>query len=128
MESKPRGARILSIPCKVVAALAVLSTLWFIPAHALNATNAGWGDVDQDRHQWWLGYGIRISVGLAVISIGLWVSRSKRVLISILSGVTVSGLLVLVAPKLTLLYSTLGLPGFFAAMRSEERRVGKECR
>ncbi|HSS95666.1 MAG TPA: hypothetical protein VLK33_01480 [Terriglobales bacterium] len=101
---------------RIVAGIAILSTLWFVRAYALNAANAGWGDADQDRHQWWLGWGVRISAALTAISIGAWVARSKQALISILSGTTVSGLLVLVAPKFTLLYSTLGLPGFFIAM------------
>jgi hypothetical protein len=35
--------------------LAVVSVLWFIRARHFNATNAGWGDQEQDRDQWLLG-------------------------------------------------------------------------
>jgi len=116
MPVKTKRNQILLISCALVAVLGVVCTLWFMRAHYFNATNAGWGDANQDRHQWLLGWGTRISAAIALICIVIWVALSRRALISIATGTALSGLLVLAAHGLPIIYATLALPGFFTAM------------
>ena len=97
---KPGGieyARILSTCSIVAGSLAVLSVLWFIRAYTLNSTNAGWGDLEQDRHQALLGWGIGISAAVALVCAVLTATRSRRALISITTGTALSGLAPLVS-------------------------------
>jgi hypothetical protein len=116
MSVKTKHNQILRISCAFVAVLSVVCTLGFMRAHYFNATNAGWGDADQDRHQWLLGWGTRISAAIALICIVIWVAISRRALISIATGAALSGLLVLAAHGFPIIYATLALPGFFTAM------------
>ena len=108
--------RILSAGCTVAAMLAVVTVLWFIQAHYFNATNAGWGDQEQDRHQWLLGWGIRISAIVALACVVITATRSRRALISITAGAALSGLIVLVAQWLPIVGMILAFPGLVVAL------------
>jgi hypothetical protein len=92
------------------APLAVVSLLWFMRAHVYNATNAGWGDQEQDRHQWMLGWGVRISAIVAI--------RSRRTLIAMATGVAVSGLVTLAGHWFPYISVILGFPGWLATLSS----------
>jgi hypothetical protein len=108
--------RILSVGSTVAGTLAVVSVLWFIRAHHFNATNAGWGDQEQDRHQWLLGWGIRVSAIVALTCILIIATRSRRALISIATGIALSGLAALVTPWLPIVGIVFGFPGVVAAL------------
>ncbi len=111
-------ARALSAPCMGAAPLAVVSLLWFMRAHVYNATNAGWGDQEQDRHQWMLGWGVRISAIVAMSCMVVVAIRSRRALIAMATGVAVSGLVTLAGPWFPYISVILGFPGWLATLSS----------
>jgi hypothetical protein len=102
--------------CGVVATFAVISLMWLLRTHYFNATNAGWGDQEQDRHQWLLGWGVRISFALTLICVGAIATLSKRVLIAITVGTALSLSSGLVASWLPMVGFVLGFPGGVAAL------------
>lgn len=102
--------------CTVASVFAMASALCFLRAHYFNATNAGWGDPEQDRHQWMLGWGIRVSAVVAPSCIAFVASRSKRALISILTGTAISGVATMLMLTRWSIGVILGLPGWFAAL------------
>jgi hypothetical protein len=110
---RPEYHRIFTAACAIVGVLAIVSVVWFLRAHYFNATNAGWGDQDQDRHQWLLGWGIRISALVALSCIAVVATISRRALISITTGLAVSGLAVVLAPRFPITGKICGFPGFF---------------
>jgi hypothetical protein len=105
-----------AVVCSILAAFAVISLLWLLRTHHFNATNAGWGDREQDRHQWLLGWGVRISFALAVICVIAIASFSKRVRIAITVGTALSLSSGLVASWLPMVSFALGFPGGVAAL------------
>jgi hypothetical protein len=108
--------KIFAVVCVVVATFAVISLLWLLRAHYFNATNVGWGDKEQDGHQWLLGWAIRFSFALAVICVGAIATCSKRVLIAITVGTALSLSIALVASWLPMISFVLGFPGVAAAL------------
>jgi hypothetical protein len=108
--------KIFAVVCGVVATFAVISLLWLLRTHYFNATNAGWGDREQDRHQWLLAWAVRISFALAVICASAVAIFSKRVLIAIMVGTALSLSGVLVASSLPMVSFVLGFPGVVAAL------------
>jgi hypothetical protein len=106
----------LPIVCAVAGTFAVISVLWLLRAHYFNATNAGWGDREQDRHQWLLRWGVRISFAVALICIAAVATISKRVFASITAGMAISLTCVLVARSLPVVSAVLGFPGMVAAL------------
>jgi hypothetical protein len=106
----------LPIVCAVAGTFAVISVLWLLRAHYFNATNAGWGDREQDRHQWLLGWGVRISFAVVLICIAAVATISKRVLVSITAGTAISLTSVLVARSLPVVSAVLGFPGMVATL------------
>lgn len=102
--------------CSIAATFAVTGLLWLLRAHYFNATNAGWGDREQDRHQWLLGWGVRISFAIAVICFTAAAAVSRRFLIAITAGTVLSLSSVLVAPSLPIVGFVLGFPGVVAAL------------
>jgi hypothetical protein len=108
--------KIGAVVCGVVATFAVISLLWLLRTHYFNATNAGWGDREQDRHQWLLGWAVRISFALAVICVSAVATFSRRVLIAITVGTALSLSSALVASWLPMVSFVLGFPGVVAAL------------
>ena len=108
--------RRLAAVCSIAATVAVIVLLWLLRTHYFNATNAGWGDREQDRHQWLLGWGVRISFIAAVICVCSTAAFSKRVLIAISVGTALSLSSVLIASWLPMGGFILGLPGVVAAL------------
>ena len=108
--------KIFALVCSIVAAFAVISLLWLLRTHYFNATNAGWGDREQDRHQWLLGWGVRISFALAVICVSAIATFSKRMRIAVTMGTALSLSSVLVASLLPMVSFILGFPGVVAAL------------
>lgn len=102
--------------CSVVGTIAVISLLWLLRTHHFNATNAGWGDREQDRHQWLLGWGVRISFAFAAICVSAIATFSKRVRIAITVGTALSLSSALVASWLPMVSFVLGFPGVVAAL------------
>ncbi len=118
--------RMLSVGCTVAGMLAVVSLLWFLRAHLFNATNAGWGDQEQDRHQWLLGWGIRVSAIVALSCIVIIATRSRRTLISIATGTALSALAYFVGRWSPVVGFFLTLPGWFAAVATFGVHAGDE--
>jgi hypothetical protein len=106
----------LAALCSVAATFVVISLLWLLRTHYLNATNAGWGDREQDRHQWLLGWGVRVAFAIAVICTTAVATISKRVLIAITTGTALSLLSALVAHSVPMVSFVLGFPGVVAAL------------
>ena len=102
--------------CSIAATVAVISLLWLLRTHYFNATNAGWGDREQDRHQWLLGRGVRISFIAAVISVCATAAFSKRVLIAMAVGTALPLSSVLIASVSPICSFILGFPGGVAAL------------
>jgi len=105
--------KIFAVVRGVVATFAVISLLWLLRTHYFNATNAGWGDREQDRHQWLLGWAVRISFALAVICVSAVATFSKRVLIAITVGTALSLSSALVASWLPMVSFVLGFPAWW---------------
>jgi len=107
-----------SAASSVLGALAIISVLWFIREHHFNATNAGWGDQAQDRHQWLLGLGIYISATVALICTVITATTSRRALKPIAIGIALSSLAALATPWVPIVGFVLGFPGFVANLYS----------
>jgi hypothetical protein len=114
--SRTEHRKIFAVVCCVGATFSVISLLWLLRTHYFNATNAGWGDQEQDRHQWLLGWAVRISLALAVICVGAVATFSKRALIAITVGTALSLSSALVASWLPMVSFVLGFPGVVAAL------------
>ena len=108
--------KILAAVCSITATFAVMGLLLLLRTHYFNATNAGWGDREQDRHQWLLGLSVRISFAVAVICFTAAAAFSRRVLIAVTAGTVLSLSSVLVAPSLPMVGAVLGFPGVVAAL------------
>jgi len=108
--------KIVAVVCGVVATFAVISLLWLLRTHYFNATNAGWGDREQDRHQWLLGWAVRISLALAVTCVSAVATFSRRVLIAIAVGTALSLSSALVASWFPMVSFVLGFPGVVATL------------
>ena len=116
--SRTESSWILSVSYASIAVIALGSVLWFLRAHYFNATNAGWGDPEQDRHQWLLGWGVRASAIIALVSVAVIASTSKRAFISITTGLALSGVIAVAGTWLPIVGVILGFPGFFASLYS----------
>jgi hypothetical protein len=112
-------ARILVRVCGFGAIAAIVATLWFLRRHFFNATNAGWGDSQQDRHQALLGWAVAISATAAVVFIVLLCLRSNRLLLSVAIGTALTGLPIVavhVIPSIPRVVFILDSPGILFAL------------
>jgi hypothetical protein len=107
---------LLSAGSGIASVLATIGLLWFIRRYAFNATNAGWGDQAQDRHQALLGWGVRISAVVVLVSIAATAIRSRRALISIATGTALSGLAGLIVYWLPTVGWVFAFPGILVAL------------
>ena len=113
--TKVRYSSAWSAVFAAIALLAVASLFWFIKAHHVTATSAGWGDQAQDRHHALLGWKIILSAAVAV-AFTMLAAHSRRVLLALIVGATVSGLAVLIGPWLPWVGGILGFPGILAGL------------
>ena len=108
--------RLPSVVGTFVGLFATASVLCFIRAHHLNAFNAGWGDPQQDRYQWLLGWGVHVSAIVALSCFITIAAGSRRALISIVTGVAFSGLSAIIVPWFPVIGIILAFPGWLATL------------